>query len=49
MLIDEVNVLMDCASYDRANFNCRLCRSFSELRLQTATLIISAGALGSTG
>ena len=46
MLIDEVNVLLDCANYDRADRNCSLCRSFSELRLKTASLIVKIGALG---
>jgi len=45
MLIDEVNVLLDCASYDRSNSNCKICRSFAELRLQTASLIVKVGAL----
>ena len=45
-LIDEVNVLMACASYDQANPNCGLCRGFSELRLQTADAIARVGALG---
>ena len=44
MLIEEVNVLLDCGSYDRANQNCVLCRSFSELRLKTASLIVKIGA-----
>ena len=48
-LIEDVNVLLDCASYDRANPNCALCRSFSELRLKTATLIVKIGALGAVG
>jgi hypothetical protein len=46
MLIDELNVLLDCASYDRANRNCRLCRNFSELRRKTANLIVKIGAMG---
>jgi hypothetical protein len=45
-LIDEVNVLLDCASYDRKNQNCCFCRNFSELRLKTANLIVMAGAIG---
>jgi len=49
MLIDEVNVLLNCASFDRANPNCGLCRSFSELRLKTATLIVRIGSLGAVG
>lgn len=44
-LIDEVNVLLKCGSYDRANPNCCLCRSFSQLRLQTADVIACVGAL----
>ena len=40
MLIDEVNILVHCPSYDRANQNCSLCRSFSELRFKTASLIV---------
>ncbi len=44
MLNDEVNVLLHCASYDRANQNCGFCRKFSELRLQTASLIVKMGA-----
>ena len=46
MLIDEVTVLLDCASYDRANQNCSLCRSFSELRFKTASLVVKMGAAG---
>lgn len=46
MLIDEVNVLLGCVSYDRANQNCCLCRNFSELRLKTASLIVKVGAMG---
>jgi hypothetical protein len=45
MLVDEVNVLLDCASYDRANLNCCLCRNVSELRLKTADLIVKVGAM----
>jgi hypothetical protein len=43
MVIDEVHVLLDCASYDRGNANCRLCQSFSELRMKTARLIARIG------
>ena len=42
-LLDEVAVLLTCTSYDGANLNCDLCRSFSELRQRTASLIIKAG------
>lgn len=45
-LIDEVTVLLACTSYSRANPNCRLCRSFSQLRMQTADVIACVGALG---
>jgi len=45
-LIDEVNVLLACESYDEANLNCGFCRNFSELRLQTANVIANVGALG---
>lgn len=47
-LMDEVGVLLACPRYDRANHDCVLCRSFSELRQKTATLIVKiaeAGAL----
>jgi len=44
-LVRGVNVLLECASYDRANPNCRLCRSFSQLRLQTADVIACVGAI----
>lgn len=40
LLTNEVNILLNCASYDRANPNCDLCRSFSELRHKTAGLIV---------
>jgi hypothetical protein len=42
-LVEEVGVLLACLSHDRTNHNCVLCRSFSELRLKTATLIVKAG------
>lgn len=43
MLIDEVQVLLHCGSYNQADRNCNLCRNFSELRLKTANLIVSIG------
>ena len=49
MLIEEVNILLDCTSYDRANPNCGFCRSFSQLRLKTASLIVKIGAPGAAG
>jgi hypothetical protein len=42
-LLDEVGVLLACLSFDRTNHNCALCRSFSELRQKTATLIVKVG------
>lgn len=42
-LMDEVGVLLGCQSYERTDHNCVLCRSFSDLRLKTATLIVKAG------
>jgi hypothetical protein len=42
-LIDEVGVLLACASYEAANPNCGLCRGFSTLRLQIANLVVKAG------
>ena len=47
-LMREAAVLLDCASFDRGNRNCRLCRSFSELRRRTAGLIVSVGTFGAT-
>ncbi len=45
-LIEEVGVLLECTSYDPANLNCGLCRGFSELRMETATLVMKVGARG---
>ena len=45
-LIEEAKVLLHCASNDRANQNCEICQSFSELRLKTASLIVKIGAPG---
>lgn len=45
-LMDEVAVLLGCQSYERTNHNCVLCRSFSELRQKTATLIAKVGQAG---
>jgi len=45
-LIDEIEVLLVCPSYDRTDHNCGLCRSFSKLRLQTASLIVKVGTPG---
>jgi hypothetical protein len=47
-LIDEANILLDCVSYDRANQNCWLCRNIAELRLKTVSLVVRAGAMGTT-
>ena len=46
MLIDEVNVLLDCSHYDHADRNCNLCRRFAELRFMTANLIVKMVATG---
>jgi hypothetical protein len=45
-LIEEVGVLLACRSYDPANVNCGLCRGFSELRMQTANLVMKVAAMG---
>lgn len=44
-LIDGVQVLLRCGSYNQADGNCSLCRNFSELRLKTANLIIAMSGL----
>ena len=45
-LVDQVTVLLQCASFDRTNPNCRHCRRFSELRRETAALIVKVGTWG---
>lgn len=45
-LIEEVGVLLECQSYDRGNVNCGLCRGFSELRIQTASLVVKMAGAG---
>ena len=44
-LIETVDVLLACEQYDEESLDCRLCRSFSELRRKTAALVIKAGHL----
>jgi hypothetical protein len=45
-LVDEVGVLLMCRSYDPDNVNCGLCRGFSELRMQTANLVLKMAGSG---
>lgn len=45
-LIDLVDMLLACESYDEGSTDCRLCRNFSELRRRMAALILKAGHLG---
>ena len=44
-MIDAVEVLLACQSYDQENLNCRLCRNISELRFKTYSLVAKAGRL----
>jgi len=44
-LIDAVDVLLACQSYDQENLNCRLCRNISQLRFKTYNLVVKAGGL----
>jgi len=44
-LLEAVTVLLECPAYDEDNMNCDLCRSFSELRRKTASLVVVAGRL----
>ena len=44
-LIEEVEVLLACQSYDQENLNCRLCRNISRLRFKTYNLVVKAGRL----
>ena len=44
-LTKEVDVLLECEEYDEGSADCRLCRGFSELRRQTAALVVKAGRL----
>jgi len=46
-LVEAVDVLLACEHYEEESLDCRLCRSFSELRRKTATLIVEAGRLDS--
>ena len=43
-VIEAVDVLLACESYDQGDLNCQLCRNFSELRRKVATLVFKAGA-----
>lgn len=44
-LSETVGVLLACEHYDEESMDCRLCRSFSELRRKTASLVVKAGRL----
>lgn len=44
-LIEAVDVLLACKSYDEGSLDCRLCRNFSQLRHKTASLVVRAGQL----
>jgi hypothetical protein len=44
-LIEVVEVLLSCQSYDEENLNCRLCRNISQLRFKTYNLVVKAGRL----
>jgi hypothetical protein len=39
--------LLECHAYNGDNTNCRLCREFSQLRRQTASLIVKMTAAAS--
>jgi hypothetical protein len=43
--IEAVDVLLACEQYDKASLDCRLCRRFSRLRRETATLVVKASRL----
>lgn len=45
-LVEEVNVLLACQAYDEENLDCHLCHSISQLRHETAALVIKAARLG---
>ncbi|MGB0087540.1 MAG: hypothetical protein WBP94_19460 [Rhodomicrobiaceae bacterium] len=43
-LLAKVERLLECESFDDGNLNCRMCRDVSNLRRQTATLILKMAA-----
>jgi hypothetical protein len=45
VLIEVVEVLLACQSYDQENQNCLLCRNISQLRFKTYNLVVKAGRL----
>ena len=45
VLIEEVDLLLECEQYDESSPDCRLCRQLAELRRKTAALIVRAGQL----
>ena len=44
-LIEAVEVLLACQSYDQENPNCYMCRNISQLRFKTYNLVVKAGRL----
>jgi hypothetical protein len=42
-LTEAVDVLLACEQYDEKSIDCRLCRSLSELRRKTASLVTQVG------
>ena len=45
VLVEVVDVLLECEQYDEGSLHCRLCEEFSELRRKTAALVVKAGQL----
>ena len=45
-MVASVSVLLACKRYDDTSTDCNLCRSFSELRHKTASLVAKAGRSG---
>jgi hypothetical protein len=44
-MIEAVDVLLACEQYAEASLDCLLCRRFSRLRRETATLVVQASRL----
>ncbi|MCX6054964.1 MAG: hypothetical protein NTZ74_08640 [Chloroflexi bacterium] len=42
-LIENVQVLLECQSFDEGNINCSLCQNISQLRLKTYNLVVKSG------
>jgi hypothetical protein len=45
-LLEEVEQLLDCKDFDNSNENCVICRNFSELRKNTAALVVKMTGAG---